>query len=71
MKERTTLQITRPLLRKIRDAGRKGDTYADVIDRALAALREREFLDRQYETYLSMKAGKVPTVIFDPKELLR
>jgi len=71
MKERTTLQISRPLLKKIRDSGRKGDTYADVIERALAALREREFLDRQYETYLAMKSGKVPTVVFDPKELLR
>lgn len=60
MEERTTLQLPRPLLAKIKGAGRKGQTYAQVIEEALAALKSQRFFDQQYQTYLDMKAGKEP-----------
>jgi hypothetical protein len=60
VKERTTLQVPRPLLAKLRQAGRKGQTYADVIEEALEALARQRFLQAQYEHYLDAKAGKEP-----------
>lgn len=60
MEERTTLQLPRPLLAKIKGAGRKGQTYAEVIEEALAALERQRFFDQQYQIYMDMKAGKEP-----------
>ncbi|MGQ0535452.1 MAG: hypothetical protein ACT4PT_05220 [Methanobacteriota archaeon] len=60
MEERTTLQLPRPLLAKIKGAGRKGQTYAQIINEALEALERQRFFDQQYRIYLDMKAGKEP-----------
>lgn len=60
MKDRTTLQVPRPLLAKIQKAGHKGQTYAEIIEEALQALKRQRFLDAQYEMYLEMKAGREP-----------
>lgn len=60
MEQRTTLQVPRPLLAKIKGAGKKGQTYADVIEEALHALERQRFFDAQYRVYQDMKAGKEP-----------
>lgn len=61
MEERTTLQVPRPLLAKLRKAGTKGQTYAEIITEALGALARQRFLDTQYQIYLDAKAGIEPT----------
>lgn len=60
MEQRTTLQVPRPLLAKIRKAGKKGQTYAEVIAEALRALARQRQFEEQYQVYLDMKAGKEP-----------
>ena len=60
MEQRTTLQVPKPLLAKIKGAGKKGQTYAQVIEDALRALRQQRFFEEQYQLYLDMKAGKEP-----------
>jgi hypothetical protein len=60
MEERTTLQVPRPLLAKIKKAGHKGQTYAEIITEALEALERQRFLDAQFEIYKEMKAGREP-----------
>lgn len=60
MEDRTTLQVPRPLLAKIKRAGHKGQTYAEIIDEALRALQRQRLLDAQYQVYLDMKAGREP-----------
>jgi hypothetical protein len=60
MDQRTTVQVPRPLLAKIKSAGKKGQTYAEVIEEALAALERQRFFDAQYQMFQDMKAGKEP-----------
>jgi hypothetical protein len=60
MDQRTTVQVPRPLLAKIKSAGKKGQTYAEVIEEALAALERQRFFDAQYQVFQDMKAGKEP-----------
>lgn len=60
MDERTTLQVPRPLLARIKKVGHKGQTYAEIIDEALKALQRQRFLDAQYQTFLDMKEGREP-----------
>ena len=61
MEERTTLQVPRPLLARLRKAGHKGQTYAQVIEEALDALHRQRFLDAQYQVYLDAKEGREPS----------
>ncbi len=58
--QRTTLQVPRPLLARLKSAGRKGQTYAEVIEEALVALKRQRFFDEQYRIYQDMKSGKEP-----------
>lgn len=60
MDERTTLQVPRPLLAKIRKAGHKGQTYADIIEDALKALQRERIWDEHYQIFLDMKEGREP-----------
>jgi hypothetical protein len=60
MDQRTTVQVPRPLLAKIKSAGKKGQTYAEVIEEALAALERQRFFDAQYQMFQDMKAGTEP-----------
>lgn len=60
MEQRTTLQVPKPLLAKIREAGKKGQTYAEVIEDALRALLRQRAFEAQYQVYQDMKAGKEP-----------
>lgn len=60
MEERTTLQVPRPLLAKLKKVGHKGQTYAEVITEALKALERQRFLDAQYTVFQAMKAGREP-----------
>jgi len=60
MEQRTTLQVPKPLLAKIKGAGKKGQTYAEVIEEALEALKRQRFFAEQYQVYLDMKSGKEP-----------
>lgn len=61
MEERTTIQLPRPLVAKLREARNKGETYADVIDEALVALRERRrFIRRQIRIAEAARSGKEP-----------
>ena len=50
------MQVPRPLLGRIKKVGHKGQTYAEIIDEALLALRRQRLLDEQYRVYLDMKA---------------
>lgn len=60
VEERTTLQVPRPLLAKIRKAGHKGQTYADIIEEALKALHRERLWQEHYEVVMAMKEGREP-----------
>lgn len=61
MEQRTTIQLPRPLVDRLKRAKGKGETYADLIDDALKALAERRtFLDEQMRLAEDVLAGKSP-----------
>lgn len=60
MEERTTLQVPRPLLAKIRKAGHKGQTYADIIEDALKALDRQRMEEMHWQVAQEVMAGKQP-----------
>lgn len=61
MEERTTIQLPRPLVAKLRRARAKGETYADVIGEALVALAERRaFIKEQVRRAEAVMSGKAP-----------
>lgn len=58
--ERTTLQVPRPLLAKIRKAGHKGQTYAEIIEEALRALERQRMEELHWQIAQDVMAGKAP-----------
>ena len=48
MKDRTTLQLPRPLLSRLRGFGLKGHTYADILENMMREIRYQEFMERVY-----------------------
>ena len=66
MDERTTIQLPRPLVAKLRKARGKGETYADVIQEALVALAERRaFSKEQVRRAEAVMSGKAPAWALD------
>ena len=62
MEQRTTVQIPKPLLARIKKARHGGQTYSQVIDEALTALQRERFLDEQHRIFIAMKEGREPYV---------
>jgi len=46
------------MLKRIRDAGRKGQTYADVIEEALRALERQRMEDLHWQVAQEVMSGK-------------
>ena len=61
VQERTTLQLPRALLARMRAAKQPGETYAELIDEALVALRQRRrFIKEQIRRAEAVMAGQEP-----------
>lgn len=72
MEDRTTLQLPKSLLAKLRRAREPGETYAHLLDEALVALRERRrFVKEQVRRAEAVMDGKEPYWVLDPKGELR
>ncbi len=66
MKERTTIQLPRPLVDKLRKARARGETYADVIGEALVALKDRRrFINEQIRIAEAARAGREPYSVIE------
>ena len=72
MEERTTLQLPRSLLLKLRRARAPGETYAGLLDEALVALRERRrFVKEQVRRAEAVMDGKEPYRVLGSDGALR
>lgn len=68
MKDRTTLQLPKSLLERLRLAREPGETYAGLLDEALVALRERRrFIKEQVRRAQAVMDGKEPYWVLDAK----
>lgn len=66
MEDRTTIQLPRPLVAKLRKAREKGETYADVIEEALVALAERRrFIREQVRIADAARSGREPYTVLE------
>ncbi|MHB8632742.1 MAG: hypothetical protein ACYDBQ_02065 [Thermoplasmatota archaeon] len=66
MEDRTTIQLPRPLVARLRKARAKGETYADLIGEALLALGERRaFIKEQVRRAEAVMAGRAPYRILE------
>lgn len=72
MEARTTLQLPKSLLEKLRRAREPGETYAGLLDEALVALKERRrFIREQVRRAEAVMDGKEPYRVLDAKGGLR
>lgn len=68
MEDRTTLQLPKSLLARLRRAREPGETYASLLDEALVALRERRrFIKEQVRRAEAVMDGKEPYWVLDAK----
>ena len=47
MKDRTTLQVPRPVLTRLRKFSRKGQTYGDTLNRLMDIAERERYIDEQ------------------------
>ncbi len=72
VEDRTTLQLPKSLLERLRRAREPGETYAALLDEALAALRERRrFIREQVRRAQAVMDGKEPYWVLDAEGGLR
>ena len=45
MKDRTTLQVPRPVLKRLQKFGRKGQTYSDTLNRLMDIAERERYID--------------------------
>jgi hypothetical protein len=68
MDDRTTLQLPRPLLAKLRRARAPGQTYAHLLEEALVALNaRRRFVNEQVRRAQAVLDGKEAYMVLDEK----
>lgn len=47
MKDRTSLQVPRPVLKRLQKFGRKGQTYSDTLNRLMDIAERERYIDEQ------------------------
>jgi hypothetical protein len=60
VEQRTTIQIPRPLVARLKKAATKDQTYADIITEALRALERQRMQDLHWQIAKDVMSGKEP-----------